>query len=444
MGKRGQLGTGGVIILVLITVLILAYWFGPDIPNTIKPFFSLFGVGEADAAEIKPTTLSPAELAFESFLMSYETCKNENSDDCVCDEFNTNEIPNGYSIELENLNGKTRIDLHGNKPTSEKSKVIDNDNLCLYEYGKSTKKFSEKNTNKIILNPQGNNKPYQIDNKIQLFKLDGKHTCFVSGTYESKVFDEITKSRLKCNLKDIGVKAARLAMIDLSDHTGDYPSGSFIQSKNSEASKIIENLRTFLLHNIGAATRITEAIGTKQGRFERRQNMFNDAYNNFDKNNDKKINDDVYFISIRALQLEKEKSKIKKDYFKIHYLQGSSEGKILAEKIKSKLGGLNGKLIVDDKEFSIAEASEGHRFDFVILLEENSKDNIGPVFLTCTQSYSNFIACKENTLIPSVFIDIVEVKEKENNHDIFAGHYKTIAKRIYEGIKDYLTEKGNI
>lgn len=443
MKKRGQSNIG-IIVVVLITVLIIVFIFKPRITNAAKPFFLLFGIGEEDTIETELTILSPTELAFESFLMSYEDCKNYKSRGCLCDEFDVTKIPDGYSIKLENLGReKTRIELYeNNKPTAEKVKVIDNDDLFFYEYDKSLKNFLTKRANEIVLDPKSNNLPYKINNKIQLFRYDEKHVCFVSGTYESKVFEEITKSRLKCNLKDAGVKTARLAMIDFNDYTGDYPSSSFVQSKDSEASKIIENLRTFLLSNVGSITRITESIATKQLRLERRQNMFNDAYENFDRNKDGFISGDVYFISIRALQLGKEKSQIKKDYFKVHYLQGSEQSKILAGKIRSKLGELNGKLIFNNKEVSKAEADEKNRFEFEIVLEENSRDNIGPVFLTCTQSYSNFIACKESTLIPAIFVDVVEVYDDE--HYMFEGHHRVIAEKISEGVKGYLSEKESI
>lgn len=449
MKKRGQAPTGAVIVLGLVVFFILLSWLVPKISNAAEPFFLLFGIGEEEKDK-ETIPLSPAEKAFESFLMSYEDCKKYKSDDCLCDEFDVTIIPNGNSIKLENLDKKgTRIELYSDKPTADKPKVIENDNLCFYVYDKSTKKFSKTDANEIVLDPQTGDGLYKVHNKIQLFRFDKENTCFVSGTYESKVFDEIIKSKLKCNLKDAGEGSARMGMLDSSDYTGDYSEYS-AKNRDDETSNIIDYLRIFLSNNVGRVTRITNYIGGdwgKQTRLERRENMFNDVYKNFDKNEDGFIKDDVYFISIRSLQVNKEQSSIKRDYFKIHYLKGSEQGKALAEKIKLRLAELNGKTIADsvgDKKISVAEAGKSYQFNFQIETEENSKEKVGPVFLACKDDYENFIAdlggrpCKESTSIPAVFIDIVEVYEKENNHDIFEGHSRAIAEKIYEGVKDYL------
>ena len=414
------------------------FQFGHMIYKTAKSFFSLFGITELGASDKEITQpLSNAEIAFNSFVSSYESCKKISSDSCLCDEFEVSILPEGYLIKLEKLSNeeKTRIGLYSNKPTAEKVTVIDGDNICFYNYDELTKAFSQINPNEIVLDSKSRY-PYKINDKVQLFKLDNKNTCFVSGTYESKLFDEITKLQQKCDLKARGISTIRIGMLDLSDYSEDYPYESFVQTKNDEASKIIEDLRTFLLNNVGEVTRITGTIGTTQTRLERRQNTFKDAYNNFDKNNNGFINDDIYFISIRGLSLQSKNSNIKKDYISIHYLDGSEQSKIIAEKISSSLNELNGKLIFKDKELKISEADEQYRFDFEIISEENSKQNPGPVFLACTQSYSDFVACKENTFIPAVFIDIVEVDG--SGHYMFEAHHASIARKVYEGIKDYL------
>ena len=442
MKKKGITSDVGAMVILVVVLLILIYYIPPKIYKGAKSFFGLFGIGEAEASDksILTKPLSDAELAFTKFINSYETCKKHSSDSCVCESFELATLPDGYSIKLEKLDGEktrmTRIGLYGTKPTPEKVIVIDNDNLCLYQYDKPTRKFSEVSTNEITLDTK-NNYPYKVANEVQLFRLDKLNTCFVSGTYETKLFDEITKSYSQCSLRKEGTSAAKTGMLDLSDYTGDHPYESFVKNKDDEASLIIENLRTFLINNIGKVTRITKPIGTAQGRLERRNNMFSDAYKNFDKNNDGFINEDVYFISIRGLSLQLENSEIKKDYFKLHYLQGSEQSRILAEKIKLRLQELNGKVIYNDKEVGLAEAPEEFKFDFETIKEENSQANTGPVFLTCTESYSDFIACKENTRIPTVFIDVVEVDG--NGHYMFEGHPKSIAGKIYEGVKDYLS-----
>jgi hypothetical protein len=440
MKKRGTLGTIGTLVLIIITIIVVVAVFKPKISSAANSFFSLFGIGEeAGTGTDKPTPLQEAESTFNNFYLSYVNCKNYKSNDCLCDEFDVNQIPEGYSIKLENLAGKTRIELYGFKPTPEGDpKVIDNDNLCFYEYDKNTRTFSKIDADEVILNPEEGNNPYKIGNKAQLFKFDQQNICFVSGTYESKNFDEITQLKPKCSLAQAGTTTGKTGILDLGDYTGDYPYNSFVQSKDKEALKIIGDLKTLLLNNIGPVTGTTEEIDLKQNRLERRTNTFSDAYTNFDKNKDGLINDDAYLISIRGLQLQSKNSQIKHDYFKVHYLGSSDKSRILAKNIKSKLEELNGTLIFNDKEVSKAEAGEGYRFDFTVMLEDNSKTNVGPVFLACEGDYKNFAACKENTLIPAVFIDVVEVIEEKDNHNIFEGHSGTIAKAIYEGVKEYL------
>ncbi|MDP3766226.1 MAG: hypothetical protein Q8R04_06970 [Nanoarchaeota archaeon] len=435
MEKRGTIGTLGEIIIMVIVLVVALNFVIPHLTQSTNPFSSLFGIGRAEAGNVKEQSKSPssAEQAFSSFVSFYESCKKYSADNCWCEQFDMTTIPQGYSIKLESLNGeKTRLELYSDKPTPEKARVIDNDNLCLYSYDKPTKTFSNINSRNIVLD--SGNYPYKINNKIYLFRLDGKNTCLVSGTFETKEFDEITKLQKKCSLKAISTKTSRTGMLDFGDYTGDY-SGSFPQSKDAETSRIIEDLNTFLLNNVGEVTRITRQLSSAQSRLERRQNMFNEAYRNFDKNKDTLLNDDAYFISLRGLFLQSKYSQIKKDYLKIHYLQGSEQSRILADKIKTRLQELNGKLIFNDKEVGVAEAPAGYRFDFEIIVEENSKGNIGPVFLACADDYSNFAACKENTLIPAVFIDIIEIS---NENYMFDGHTTTIARKVYEGIKDYL------
>ena len=108
MKKRGQAPTGAVIVLGLVVFFILLSWLVPKISNAAEPFFLLFGIGEEEKDK-ETIPLSPAEKAFESFLMSYEDCKKYKSDDCLCDEFDVTIIPNGNSIKLENLDKKGTI-----------------------------------------------------------------------------------------------------------------------------------------------------------------------------------------------------------------------------------------------------------------------------------------------------------------------------------------------
>jgi len=452
MKKRGAMGTGAAVILMIVTVLVLINWLGPSIGNAAEPFFSLFGVGEDKEEDKESRPLSPAEKTFQSFLISYENCKKYTSRNCLCDEFDVTKIPEGYSIKLENLDKKgTRIGLYEKyKDVAEPSDVIENDKFCFYEYKKEKGTFSITDAKEAVLDPTKYDFSYKVNNKVQLYKYSKDIICFVSGTYSSKEFNEIKGARLKCNLKDKGVKTLKSGILDFSDYTDDYPRLNFVTNKDEEASKIIEKLGIFLLNNLGKVTSITEYLGTSQLRLERRENMFNYAYKNFDENQDGFISNDAYFVSIRTLQIKKENSPIKRDYFKIHYLKGSEQGKALAEKIKSKLEELNGKVIVDragDKKFSVAETGKIYQFNFQIEMEENSKEKVGPVFLTCTGDYNNFVTelkgypCKESTSLPAVFIDIVEVFEKEGNHDIFEQHSKTIAEKIYRGVEEFLVSQ---
>lgn len=446
MKKTGQLSTGAAIIIGLIVIFALLAWLVPSINKGVKTFFLPFGIDKEEKKEIKPTTLSQAELAFESFLMSYKNCKKHKSNDCICSEFDVTEIPGGYSIRLENLGGKgTNIEIYSRKQVREKGEAISDDNLCFYEYNKQTKDFSKNNADDVVI--KAGYKEYIRYNKIQLFKFDNKNTCFFKVPYETKNFDELTSTKLKCNLKDKGVESTETGIIsDLSHSSKGYPPANF-QVKEGEDSKIMEKLKMFLLSNVGRIKTIKEPLRgmeKAEDRLRQRKDAFEEAYSNFDRNSDKKISDDIYSISIKSLQAEKKDSEINKDYFKIHYLKGSLQSKRLAEKIKLRLEELNDKLIFNEEEVETAEADEKHRFDFEVKVEENSEDNEGPVFLACINLYSNFRACKENALLPAVFIDVVEVVNKEGNHEIFTGHYRAIAEKIYEGTRDYLAEKGNI
>ncbi len=405
---------------------------------------SLVGT-ELEASETE-TTLSQAERAFNRFVSSYNACKSYGSGSCVCDQFDFSTLPEGYSIKLEDLSGeKTRIEFYSNKPTPDKADVIENADLCFYHYDKSKGTFSKNDVKQILLDADGIY-DYKIDNIVQMFKFDDKSICLISGTYESKEFDEITRLQPKCSIKASTIEVKRAGILDLGDYSDDYPKYPDVpnnpQIKNEDSSSIIEELRTLLVDNIGKITRITGTIGTTQMRLERRQNMFSEAYNNYDIDKDGKkdglISDNVYFISIRSIQIQKDDSAIKKDYFKIYYLQGSEQSKILAEKIASRMQQLNGKLMVDYEELSKSEANENFRFDFQLIYEENTKDNVGPVFLTCTESYTNFIACKESVKIPAVFIDVVEVVG--DGHNLLERHHKPVAGKVYEGVSDYIAK----
>ncbi len=435
MNKRGQYSTIGTLLFMAL-VLVVILWVGPVIYKNAKSFFSLFGIGSEDNS--KPTKESAAGIAFDGFTGIYENCKSYSSNDCLCEQYSTNDLPEGYSIKLERLSSsKTRIELFGSKPTPEQVKVIENDNICLYNYDKSTKLFSETDTQFITLD-KNNLYDYKIDDKVQLFKSINDKVCFVSGTYPNKQFDEIFRkpNTKKCSLHTVFPVLLKTGMLDLSDYTGDYPPTAFVQSQTDKASAILSTLRNILIDNVGPTTTITLPTGTTQGRLERRKNMFDGAYKDFDANNDGKIGDNVYFVSVRGLQLQQKNSDIKKDYFKVHYLKGSYESKALAEKIIVQLRQLNGKLVYGNREVGMAEADEKYRFNIDVIEEENSNSNTGPVFLTCTESYSDFPACKESYYIPAVFIDVVEVDG--DGHYMFEGHADMIANRIYDGVKDYL------
>ena len=433
MNKKGQYSTIGTLLFMAL-VLVVILWVGPVIYKNAKSFFSLFGIGGEDNS--KPTEESAAGIAFDGFTGIYENCKSYSSSDCLCEQYSTNDLPDGYSIKLERLSGsKTRIELFGSKPTPQQVKLIENDNICLYNYDKSTRIFSETDVQSVTLD-KNNLYDYKIDDKVQLFKSGNNKMCFVSGTYPNKQFDEITKSKTKCSLKSGNTALQKTGMLDLSDYTGDYSYESFVQSQTDKASAILSTLRNILIDNVGPTTTITLPTGTTQGRLERRENMFNDAYKNFDTNKDGNIADNVYFVSVRGMQLQQKNSDIKKDYFKVHYLKGSYESKALADKIIAQLRQLNGKLVYGNREVGAAEADEKYRFDIDVIEEENSDTNIGPVFLTCTESYSDFPACKESYYLPAVFIDAVEVDG--DGHYMFEGHTDMVANRIYEGVKGYL------
>ncbi len=437
MNKKAALGTLATFVLVLFALFIIFYAFAPRITKSAKPIFSLFGIGDEENELIKELPNS-AERSFESLIQAYKSCKQYMANDCLCDQWDLKSIPEGYSIKLESLsNGKTRMELLGENPTAEKVELIEDDITCLYQYDKSSGKFSLNSIDSVILESKIDS-DFVIGKKIQLFKPDGKNICLVSGTYESKEFNEIQQLKSGCSLGQS--KASLSALLDLSDLTDDYnPGSTFVQSRSDEASRIIEDLDAILLKNVGKVSRITSSISDKRLRIERRKNMFSDAYKNLDNNKDGKISDDVYLISIRVLYLQSKNSEIKKDYFKIHYLGGSEQSKILAENVKTKVMELNNKLIVDENELSAAEADNSYRFDFDAYTEENTIENVGPVFLACVQNYGDFIACKEKTLIPAVFIDIVEVDTESENHNIFQRHSKAISTKIYEGVKDYLS-----
>ena len=443
MVKKGSLVSSplGYLALMVIVVVVIFLVVIPRINLGGKTFLSLLPFGKNSDDSQK--TESAAEIAFSSFITSYDNCMLSASDNCLCDQFDASNLPSGYSMRLENLATlKARIEIYSGKPTPEKIVVKDFNNFCLYKYDKSSGKFSKEDAKEISFE-NGGNYDYMVNNKIQIFRIDRETICLVSGTYESKDFDEATRLYQKCSLKEQAIEQ-KSGILDISDYSGDYQKYPDVLSnptiKNEESSAIIEQLSNLLLENVGKVTRITEDLSSRQTRIERRTNMFREAYNNFDAdkdgNKDGKISDNIYVVSIRSVQIKKEDSKITKDYFKIHYLKDSPKSKELAQKIGIKLQEANSKLISNDQELKTAEADERYRFDFQIIYEENSKENVGTVFLACMGDYSDFIACKENVLIPAVFIDVVEVNG--DGHYMFEGHKKTIARKIYEGVKDYL------
>lgn len=431
MNKKGTVESVGTLVLLIVGILIIIN-FGPKIIDYGKSFF---GISQAEASEnkvnkeIPKISSSNAEIIFDKFVNSYESCKNSGVEYCVCDQFDVTQIPDGYYIKLSSLGGMdTSIELYGSKPTPEKRKVVPKDDLCFYQYDSSANTFSPLKAYDIRLDSSNYN--YKIDNKVQLFKVNSKITCFVTNVDKSNLFNEIKQAELRCNLKTNGAVTKRVGIIDFSN--------------DDETSRIIDYLSTFLSNNVGRVKRITapvisiqdNPIISIQDNLQIRQDIFKEAYDKFDRNNDKYISDDIYFISILASSVQKGEPKMRKDYFKVHYLAGSGQSKILAEKIISRLKELNGKLIYNDKELKNVVLEE-YKFDFDVVPEVNTKSDQGPVFLACAESYTNFIACNENVLIPAVFIDIVEVEG--DGHNLLEGHQASIARQIGEGIKDYLS-----
>jgi len=441
MKKRGQVPTGATMILVLITVIVIVFWAGPAIADNVKPFFILFGVG-GEEENGKIIAKDPAELAFNSFLFEYKDCKEKyKSDDCLCGSFDTTEIPDGYSIKLEDLNEKgVRIGLFGKKPTAQKQEVMTGDNLCFYKYDKSKNSFYKSDADGILLDPAKSYNEYTFNKNIQLFKVDSSNICFVEKTSDREGFVGITRQSIKCYLKDKQTpeEKIKLALLDLelSSSLGEFDG-------EQKASEIIDQLEKYL-KNIGKVSKITKEFASVSVISERRTSWFNSLYNR-EGGDEKSIKDKVYLLSVAAKYKVLKESDIKQDHIILHYIKGSAKSKLLAEKIKKQLDGAYGKLYKDGKEYPKAEADEKYRFNTKTVYEANDASKKGPVFLLYTKGdYDTtkppwIYSWKEKEEIPAVFIEGVEVDG--DGYYLFTGHYELIAEKIYEGVKDYFGTK---
>lgn len=417
-------------IILLLVALVVIFGFGPKIYGVAKIFFGSTGLESGDGQK---TTLSadPGTAKFEEFVSLYKKCKSYSSDKCMCDSFDYTALPEGYTIKLENLQTtkKTRMELRSDKPTPEKVETIDNDALCFYNFVGD--KF-EKITAQDMDLSKNNYKDYKAENKIQLFKFDNGNTCFVQATGR-EAFQALNTREARCELKAKGEADLMFTMLDLGESS---VIGTFNGEVNS--AKLLEELEKNLLY-IMKVSRITQEFASVTKRFERRTAWFQDKYKRFDRNGDQLLSDDIVLISVRGLYRNIGDSEIKQDYFKIHYLKDSAGSKALAENIAKKLEEINRKFILDGRDYKEGEVDRRYKINAKVVIEENDVNNPGPVFLACAGDYKDFAACKENTKMPAVFIDVVEVQG--DGSYMFTGHYIIFSQKIYEGVRNYLASK---
>ena len=249
-----------------------------------------------------------------------------------------------------------------------------------------------------------------------------------------EAFQALNTREDRCELKATGASNLMYAMLDIGE-------SSIVGNFNGEANsaKLLEELEKNLLSAM-KVSRITQELASVTRRFERRTTWFQDKYKRFDRNKDQMLSDDIVLISASSLYKNIGDSEIKQDYFKIHYLKDSAESKALAENIAKKLEEISGKLIRDNmEERKEGEIDRKYKLNTKVIIEENDFNNPGPVFLACSGDYKSFAACKENTKIPAVFIDIVEING--DGYYMFTGHYAIFAKKISEGVQAYLSSK---
>src|SRR3989338_7656719 len=95
MKKRAAVSALGTLLIVVIVLSIILFGIPSKIYKLGKSFFSLFGVGEAEAGTNKGTEikLSYSEAVFNAFISAYESCKSYSSERCICEQFDVTSIP---------------------------------------------------------------------------------------------------------------------------------------------------------------------------------------------------------------------------------------------------------------------------------------------------------------------------------------------------------------
>lgn len=436
MDKKGFANSVIALIIVIVTAALILGFFS-SITSSSNTFFGLFSSDDEENQDPDLVENIPQKM-METFLDSYNSCKNYLSDACLCSQFDTG-ILEGHHIKLENLKDqKTRISIYADKPTPEiPSTIIENDDICFYKFDSERESYYKAEAKEIILDPEKYYNDYTYRKKVQLFKLDSRNTCFVEKTSDREGFGKAARKEVKCSLKDEkgtdeGIKLALLDPGD-SDNLADF-------AGDQKTAQIIVYLED-RLENIGKVSRILRGSSTEKMIIDRRKEMFSSLYDN-EGGEEKSIKDKAYLISIATKDKKQEDSAIKQDHIILHYIKGSLKSRALAESIKNQLETIYGRLYKDGREYNKAEIDEKYRLNTKVLFEENDASKPGPIFLLYTSgnydvNYAPWsYSWKEKEEIPAVFIDLVEYEE--DGYNLFEGHYGVLAEKIYEGAEEFL------
>lgn len=433
--------------LLGILVFIIVIPVGPKIASAAGNLLDIF-LDKNNNDENKEFEFQPS---FYSFTNLYKVCKDTKASGCICPEFDISLIPKGYDIHLEQLKTQTRIFFSkDNQDTEEPGQfeIIDNDKLCYYRYDHQKNELISDHSQSEFIIPS--DRKIVIRNKVLLYKASNIQTCIVGGGQEkTDTYENIKQSTQSCFVKAEKPDKVITGLIEHSNYLMDYNEKQEVMKHNTlEGRNIYEYLEDDLESVIGPVVKSPKKPGDGVNPNIYREEMLDLlAYEKFDYNRDRFISDNVYFISLRTLEADKDKFQgEKKDYIEIHILKDAPYAELLAQAIKKEFEQLNGKevfekghkIYTEAKELPEALISEENRFEINVKVTPHDILDNDPVFIKCTQKpYIDYYICKENRLLPAVFIDIVEVYESTDDNKLFPYHEQTISKAIMKGVNNF-------
>lgn len=417
--KKGytNLGLIGFFIILAIAVIVFGTIIVKNLNIGIDNIF-----GDDGDLEIIHEESKKSFNIFKDLVSKYEKCKDHTNDKCICELFEYSGLPEDFNIKITNFEdrNKVRIELlHKESQTDKDPVVLDNNKFCFYNFVGD--KFEFISAKEIDISNEKIYEDYKAEGKMQLYKFDDEHVCFVQKTGR-EAFNALTVREKSCELMEKDEDDVKLAMLDIgaSSNVGNFDGETI---GNRLLLKLGQELQ-----KISQVSRITEEFASVTTRSERRKSWFDDKYDKYGK-------DKIYVISLSVRYMERTDLE-ENDEFIIHYLEGSEKSKYLADRIKSRLEEIKGEYYIDGEKKEEGKVLREYKVNAGTTTKINSPQNVGPVFLACVGDYEDFPFCDENTKIPAVFIEAVEVYG--DGAYMFTGHYEIYAQKIYEGVNDYL------